>query len=188
MSNIDEDEILELEISDDETYGLHGVGSPGKRRRIAEEVPEVVSSTERTVTLLPNLTVPITLPLTSTSEQTLQKNSVGCIPWEDTEIPWDVSTSSASVPKKLSLTQYIQSSSSSASRVNIYRSRIPLVYPELAASETRFIRFVPIEDGSDREDDDVETYYFLKMWTAHSGPSLFDHLKSVFFSIQQQQC
>ncbi len=84
---------------------------------------------------------------------------MGCIPWEDTKIPWDVSSSSASVPKRLSLTQYIQSSSSSAARVNIYRSRIPLVYPELAASETRFIRFVPSEDGSDREDDDTETYY-----------------------------
>jgi hypothetical protein len=63
-----------------------------------------------------------------------------------------------SVPAKLSFTQYIQSSFSSASRVNIYRSRIPLVYPKLAA-ETRLIRFVPGEDGSDREDDDAETYY-----------------------------
>jgi hypothetical protein len=108
MSNIDEDEILELEISDDKTFGLHGAGSPGKKRRVAEEVPEVVSSAERTVTLLPNSTVPITLPLTS-------------------------------VPEKLSFTQYIQLSSSSASRVNIYRSRIPLVYPELAAAETGFI-------------------------------------------------
>jgi hypothetical protein len=45
MSNIDEDKILELEISDDETFGLHGAGSPGKKRRIAEEtVPEVVCS------------------------------------------------------------------------------------------------------------------------------------------------
>jgi hypothetical protein len=64
-----------------------------------------------------------------------------------------------SVPAKLSFTQYIQSSFSSASRINIYRSRIPLVYPELAASDTRLIRFVPSEDGSDREDDDAETYY-----------------------------
>ena len=38
MSNIDDDEILELEISDDETFGLHGVGSPGKKRKVAEEV------------------------------------------------------------------------------------------------------------------------------------------------------
>ncbi len=106
MSNVDEDEILELEISDDETFGLHGARSPGKKRRVAEEmVPEVVCSAERTVTLLSNSTVPITLPLTS-------------------------------VPEKLSFAQYIQSSSSSASRVNIYRSRIPLVYPKLAASET----------------------------------------------------
>ena len=45
MSNIDDDEILELEISDDETFGLHGAGSPGKKRRVAEEtVPEVVCS------------------------------------------------------------------------------------------------------------------------------------------------
>ena len=36
MSNIDEDEILELEISDDETFGLRG--SPGKKRKVAEEV------------------------------------------------------------------------------------------------------------------------------------------------------
>jgi hypothetical protein len=62
-----------------------------------------------------------------------------------------------SVPAKLSFTQYIQSSFSSASRVNIYRSRIPLVFQELA-SETRLIRFVPSEDGSDREDD-ADTYY-----------------------------
>jgi hypothetical protein len=82
---------------------------------------------------------------------------VGCIPWEDAEIPWDVS-SSASAPKKLSFTQYIQSSFSSSSRVNIYRNRIPLVFPELASSETRLIRFVPSEDGSDREDD-ADTYY-----------------------------
>jgi hypothetical protein len=68
MSNIDDDEILELEISDDETYGLRGAGLPGKKRRVAEEVPEVVSSAERTVTLLPNSTVPITLPLTLVSE------------------------------------------------------------------------------------------------------------------------
>jgi hypothetical protein len=130
MSNIEEDEILELEISDDETFGLHdGAGLPGKKRRVAEEtVPEVVFSAERTVTLLPTSTVPITLPFTSVLE-------------------------------KLSFTQYIQSSFSSASRINIYRSRIPLVYPELAASETRFIRFVPSEDGSDREDNDTETYY-----------------------------
>jgi hypothetical protein len=126
MSNIDEDEILELEISDDETFGLHGVGSPDKKRRIAEEVPEVVSSAERTVTLLPN--------------------SMVILP-------------KSSVPEKLSFTQYIQSSFSSASRVSIYRSRILLVYPELAASETRFIRFVPSEDGSDREDNDAEIYY-----------------------------
>ncbi len=125
MSNIDEDKILELEISDDETFGLHGVGSPGKKRRVAEEVPEVVSSAERTVTLLPNSMVILPKP---------------------------------SVPEKLLFTQYVQLSSSSASRVNIYRSRIPLVYPELA-SETRFIRFVPSEDGSDREDDDADTYY-----------------------------
>jgi hypothetical protein len=108
---------------------------------------------ERTVTLLSNSTVPITLPI---PKQTLPKNSVESIPWDDTEIPWDVS-SSASVPKKLSFTQYIQSSFSSASRVNIYRSRIPLVFPELA-SETRLIRFIPSEDGSDREDD-ADTYY-----------------------------
>jgi hypothetical protein len=84
MSNIDEDEILELEISDDETFGLHdGAGTPGKKRRVAEEtVPEVVYSAERTITLLPNLTVPISLPTTSVSEQTFQKNSVGFIPWE----------------------------------------------------------------------------------------------------------
>jgi hypothetical protein len=155
MSNIDDDEILELEIS--ETFGLRGLGSPGKKRKVAEEVLDTGFPVERTVTLLPNSTVPITLPLTSTSEQTLQKSSVGCIPWEDTEIPWDVS-SSVSVPAKLSFTQYIQSSFSSASRVNIYRSRIPLVYPELASSETCLIRFVPSEDGSDREDD-TETYY-----------------------------
>jgi hypothetical protein len=129
MSNIDDNEILELEISDDETFGLHGAGSPGKKRRVAEEtVPEVVYSAERTITLLPNSTVPITLPFIS-------------------------------VPEKLSFTQYIQSSFSSASRINVYRSRIPLVYPELAASETRFIRFVPSEDGSDREDNDTETNY-----------------------------
>jgi hypothetical protein len=129
MSNIDDDEILELEISDDETFRLHGAGSPGKKRRVAEEmVPEVVCSAERTVTLLPNSTVPITLPTTS-------------------------------VPEKLSFAQYIQSASSSASRVNIYRSRIPLVYPKLAASETRLIRFVPSEDGSGDEDNDAGTYY-----------------------------
>ncbi len=109
MSIIDEDEILELEISDDETFGLHGVGSPDKKRRIAEEVPEVVSSAERTVTILPNSIVILPKP---------------------------------SVPEKLSFTQYIQSSFSSASRVNIYWSQIPLVYPELA-SGTRLIRFVP---------------------------------------------
>jgi hypothetical protein len=34
-----------------------------------------------------------------------------------------------------------------------------LVFPELASSDTRLIRFVPSEDGSDREDDDAETYY-----------------------------
>jgi hypothetical protein len=121
---------LELESSNDETFGLDdGAGSPGKRRRVAEEkVPEVVYSAERTVTLLPNSTVPITLPTTS-------------------------------VPERLSFTQYVQSSFSSALRVNIYRSRIQLVYPELAASETRFIRFVPSEDGSNRQDNNTETYY-----------------------------
>jgi hypothetical protein len=130
MSNIDEDEILELEISDDETFGLHdGAGSPGKKRRVAEEtVPEVVYSAERTVTLLPNSTVPITLPTTS-------------------------------VPEKLTFTQYIQSSFSSAWRVNIYQSQIPLVYPELATSESRLIIFVPSEDGSGKEDDNKQTYY-----------------------------
>jgi hypothetical protein len=130
MSNIEEDEILELDISDDVTFGLRdGFTSPGKKRRVAEEtVPEVVYSAERTVTLLPNSTVPITLPSTS-------------------------------VPERLLFTQYVQSSFSSASRINIYRSRIPLVYPELAVSETRFIRFVPSEDGSDREDNNTETYY-----------------------------
>ena len=138
MSNVDEDEILELEISDDETFGLCGVGSPGKKRKVAEEVLDTGMLVERTVTLLSNSTVPITLP---TSKQTLPKNSVESIPWDDTEIPWDDSeipcdaSSSASVPAKLSFTQYIQSSFSSASRVNIYRSRIPLVFPELAASD-----------------------------------------------------
>ncbi len=38
MSNIDDDEILELEISDDKTFGFRGVGSPGKKRKVAEEV------------------------------------------------------------------------------------------------------------------------------------------------------
>jgi hypothetical protein len=85
MSNIDEDEILELEISDDETFGLRG--SPGKKRKVAEEVLEVVSSAERTVTLLPNSMITLPPP---------------------------------SVPAKLSFTQYIQSSFSSASRINIY--------------------------------------------------------------------
>jgi hypothetical protein len=110
MSNIDKDKILELEISDDETFGLHDeAGSPGKKRRVAEEtVPEVVYSAERTVTLLTTSTVPITLP-------------------------------TKSVPEKLSFTQFIQSSYSSASRVNIYRSRVPMVYPKLATSETRLI-------------------------------------------------
>jgi hypothetical protein len=85
MSNIDEDEILELEISDDETFGLHdGARSPGKRRRVSEEMgPEVAHSAKRTVTLLRTSTVPITLPTTS-------------------------------VPERLSFTQYIQSSFSSA--------------------------------------------------------------------------
>ena len=125
MSNIDEDEILELEISDDETFGLHGVGSPGKKRKVAEEVPDTGFLVERTVTLLPNSMVTLPPP---------------------------------SVPAKLSFMQYIQSSFSSSSRVNIYRSRIPLVYPETAVSDTRLIRFVPSEDGSDREDD-TDTYY-----------------------------
>ncbi len=129
MSNIDEDEILELEISDDETFGLHGAGSPGKKRKVTEEtVLEVAHSAERTVTLLSTSTVPITLPTTSVQE-------------------------------KLSFTQYIQSSFSSASRVKIYRNQIPLIYPELATSETRFIRFVPSEDGSCEEDNDTQTYY-----------------------------
>ena len=122
MSNIDEDEILELEISDDETFGLRGL--PGKKRKVTEEVPDNGPPVERTVTLLPNSMVILPLP---------------------------------SVPAKLSFTQYIQSSFSSASRVNIYRSRISLVFPELA-SDTRLIRFVPSEDGSDREDD-ADTYY-----------------------------
>ena len=126
MSNIDDDEILEVEISDDETFRLHGVGSPGKKRKVAEEVLDTGMPVERTVTLLPNSMITLLPP---------------------------------SVPAKLSFTQYIQSSFSSASRINIYRSRIPLVYPELAASDTRLIRFVPSEDGSDREDDDAETYY-----------------------------
>jgi hypothetical protein len=125
MSNIDEDEILELEISDNETFGLRGVGSPGKKRKVAEEVLDTGAPVERTVTLLPNSMITLPPP---------------------------------SVPAKLSFTQYIQSSFSSSSRVNIYRSRIPLVYPELASSETRLIRFVPSEDGSDREDD-ADTYY-----------------------------
>jgi hypothetical protein len=112
MSNIDDDEILELEISDDETFGLRGVRSPGKKRKVAEEVLETGFPVERTVTLLPNSMVTLPPP---------------------------------SAPAKLSFAQYIQSSFSSASRVNIYRSRIPLVYPKLAASETRFIRFVPSE-------------------------------------------
>ena len=125
MSNIDEDEILELEISDDETFGLHGVGSPGKKRKVAEEVLDTGFLVERTVTLLPNSMVTLPPP---------------------------------SVPAKLSFMQYIQSSFSSSSRVNIYRSRIPLVYPETAVSDTRLIRFVPSEDGSDGEDD-ADTYY-----------------------------
>jgi hypothetical protein len=119
MSKIDDDKILELEISDDETFGLRG--SPGKKRKVAEKVLDTGTPVERIVTLLPNCTVPITLPLTSTLKQTLSKNSVECTPWDDTEIPWDVS-SSASVPVKLSFTQYIQSSFSSSPRVNIYRS------------------------------------------------------------------
>jgi hypothetical protein len=60
MSNIDDDEILELEISDDETFGLRGVGSPGKKRKVAEEVLDTGTPVERTVTLLPNSM--ITLP------------------------------------------------------------------------------------------------------------------------------
>ncbi len=107
MSNIDEDEILELEISDNETFGLHGVGSPGKKRRVAGEVPEVVSSAERTITLLPNSMVSLQKPL---------------------------------VPEKLSFAQYALASSSSASRVNTYRSRIPLVYPELVSSDSSPVR------------------------------------------------
>jgi hypothetical protein len=93
MSNIEEDEILELEISDDKTFALHNEdGSPGKRRRVAEEtVPEVAHSAEIIETLLPTSTVPITLLTTS-------------------------------VPEKLSFNQYIQSSFSSASRVKIYRN------------------------------------------------------------------
>jgi hypothetical protein len=87
MSNIDDDENLELEILDDETFGLHGAESPGKKRKVTEEVPEVVSSAERIVNLLPNSTVILPKPL---------------------------------VPEKLSFAQYIQSSSSSASRVNVY--------------------------------------------------------------------
>jgi len=106
MSNIDEDKILELEISDDETFGLHGADHLARREGSQKR------RFRRLFAWLSNSTVPITLPLTS-------------------------------VPEKLLFAQYIQSSSSSASRVNIYRSRIPLVYPELAASETRFIRFVP---------------------------------------------
>jgi hypothetical protein len=121
MSNIDDDEILELEISDDETFGLRGVGSPGKKRKFAEEVLDTGIPVERTVTLLPNSMVILPPP---------------------------------SVPAKLSFTQYIQSS-----RVNIYRSRILLVFPELA-SDTRLIRFVPSENGSDREDN-ADTYYDL---------------------------
>ena len=72
MSNIDEDEILELEISDDETFGLRG--SPGKKRKVAEEVLDTGMLVERTVTLLSNSTVPITLP---TSKQTLSKKFRG---------------------------------------------------------------------------------------------------------------
>ncbi len=103
MSNIDEDEVLELEISDDETFGLRG--SPGKKRKVAEEGLDTGILVERTVTLLPNSMITLPPP---------------------------------SVPAKLSFTQYIQSSFSSSSRVNIYRSRIPLVYPETAVSDTPF--------------------------------------------------
>jgi hypothetical protein len=129
MSNIEEDEILELEISDDKRFGLHNEDeSPGKRRRVAEEmVLEVAHSAKRIVTLLPTSTVLITLPTTS-------------------------------VPEKLSFTQYIQSSFSSASRVKIYQNRILLIYPGLATSETRFIRFVPSEDGSGEEDNNTQNY------------------------------
>jgi hypothetical protein len=62
MSNIDDDEILELEISDNETFGLRGLGSQGKKRKVAEEVLDTGFPVERTLTLLPNSTVPITLP------------------------------------------------------------------------------------------------------------------------------
>jgi hypothetical protein len=65
MSNIDEDEILELEISDDETFGLRGL--PGKKRKVAEEVLDTGMPVERTVTLLSNSTVPITLPTSKTN-------------------------------------------------------------------------------------------------------------------------
>ncbi len=61
MSNIDDDKILELEISDDETFGLRGVGSPGKKRKVAEEVLDPGMPVERTVTLLLNSMIIVAL-------------------------------------------------------------------------------------------------------------------------------
>ena len=128
MASHDDCEILELEIDEEDTFGLYDeVGSPGKRRKVLEEsVPDTVhQSVERTVTLLPTSQVPITLPTTST-------------------------------PQKLSFMQYIQSSYNSTTRVNIYRNRIPLIYPEY---KSRQIQFVPSEYGSDEEDNDFDTEF-----------------------------
>ena len=128
MASHDDCKILELEIDEEDTFGLYNeVGSPGKRRKVLEEsVPDTVhQSVERTVTLLPTSQVPITLPTTST-------------------------------PQKLSFMQYIQSSYNSTTRVNIYRNRIPLIYPEY---KSRQIQFVPSEYGSDEEDNDFDTEF-----------------------------
>jgi hypothetical protein len=111
MANNDDCEILELEITEEDSFGFYNkIGSPGKRRKVMEEPVQdtVRQSVKRTVTLLSTSQIPITLPATST-------------------------------PEKLTLTQYIQSAHNSTTRVNIYRNWIPLIYPEHKARLIQFV-------------------------------------------------
>jgi hypothetical protein len=138
MSDYDDCDILELEISDDdETFrephnDPEQVTPPEKRRRILEEPIQDSTSDDRIVVLLP-----------PTSQQ-----------------PKEVPSITASTSTAIPFLEFVQSSYSSVTRANIYRSRIPLIYPGIPIQDSRPTTFVPVIcDSEDDNDDEVDTEY-----------------------------
>jgi hypothetical protein len=65
------------------------------------------------------------------------------------------STLKPPTPNAIPFAEYVLASHNSATRANIYKSRVHLIYPAQPVQETRTIRFIPSDDEEEDEDTEI---------------------------------